>query len=73
MKKYLIVFHSGSYKTVDAEVDTYDQALETKNELEAQMWNSGERDFYYSIEEVNDSVDDDILDDDDFDLLIGRY
>lgn len=54
MKKYLIVFHSGSYKTVDGEANTHDQALEVRSELEAQMWNSGERDFYYSIEEVEE-------------------
>jgi hypothetical protein len=52
--KYEIIFHSGNYKCVDGIAYSYDQALEIKNELTDQMFNSGERDFYYEIVEKED-------------------
>lgn len=73
--KYQIIFISGGYRSIDAEADTYEQAQEIKHELEAQMYASGERDFCYIIEPINErkSADDDILNDDDFNAVIGRY
>ena len=52
MKVYQVVFHSGSYSAVDAEVSTREQAEECVWELQAQMYAGGERDFYYEIREV---------------------
>lgn len=49
---YLIIFHSGNYKAVDGEAETYGQALEIRSELQAQMYMAGERDFFYEIKEV---------------------
>lgn len=51
---YQIVFCSGNYTCVDAEATTYEQAEEIRNELQAQMYMSGERDFYYIIREVKE-------------------
>lgn len=51
---YQIIFHSGNYKAIDAEAETYDQAIEIRAELQAQMYIGGERDFYYEIKEVKD-------------------
>ena len=70
--KYQIIFISGCYRSVDAEAYTYEQAQEIKHELEAQMYASGERDFCYIIEQVKDDSDDAILNDKDFNALIGR-
>lgn len=52
--KYQVIFCQGSYSAVDYETDNYDQALEVKSELQAEMYASGERDFYYIIKEVGD-------------------
>lgn len=49
---YQIIFHSGSYKYIDGEVNDYDQALELRDELASQMRMCGERDFYYEIKEI---------------------
>jgi len=49
---YQIIFHSGNYKCIDAETDSYEQACEIRDELQAQMYAYGERDFYYEIKEV---------------------
>ncbi len=54
MPKYQVIFHSGDYKCVDAEVPTYEQALECRSELQAQMYMCGERDFFYEIKKVED-------------------
>lgn len=55
--KYEIIFHSGNYKCVDGIAYSYDQACEMKTELTAQMYNIGERDFYYEIKKVEDNKD----------------
>lgn len=49
---YQIIFVSGGYSSVDAEAETYDQALEIKSELQAEMYLCGERDFCYIIKKV---------------------
>lgn len=49
--QYEIIFHSGNYKCVDGIALSYEQALEIRSELEAQMRMCGERDFYYEIKE----------------------
>lgn len=51
---YKIIFCSGAYQYCDAEASTYEQALEIKSELQAQMYMCGERDFYYIIKEVKE-------------------
>ena len=73
--RYQIIFISGGYRSIDAEADTYEQAQEIKHELQAQMYASGERDFYYIIEPIRSEkdIDDDIFSDDDFNAVIGRY
>lgn len=48
---YRLIFHSGSYTAVDYE-GSEEQCYNVKAELTAQMYASGERDFYYTIEEV---------------------
>lgn len=51
MAKYQVIFHSGGYSAVDYETDNYDQAVEVKGELQAEMFMNGERNFYYEIKE----------------------
>ena len=47
---YKLIFHSGNYSCIDYE-GTEEQCHDVKAELTAQMYASGERDFYYTIEE----------------------
>jgi len=71
--KYLIIFHQHGYYFIDGEAYDYNQAQEMRSELTAQMWNGGERDFYYEIKPITeDTTDDDILNDSDFNTLCGR-
>lgn len=51
---YQVIFCSGGYSCIDAEVSTYEQAQEIKNELQAQMYMAGERNFNYIIKEVKE-------------------
>ncbi len=48
-KMYQVVFCQGSYSCVDYETSDYDQALEVKAELYAEMYAGGERNFNYII------------------------
>ena len=52
--KYQVVFQQGSYSCVDYETTDYDQAMEVKFELQAQMYACGERNFCYFIKTVAD-------------------
>ncbi len=50
--KYQVVFCSGGYSAIDYETYNYEQALEVRSELQAEMSLMGERDFFYIIKEV---------------------
>lgn len=50
--KYQVIFCQGNYSHIDYETTSYEQALEVKSELEAEMYICGERDFYYIIKEL---------------------
>lgn len=50
--KYEIIFHSGKYECVDGIAHSYYQACKMKTKLTVQMYNIGERDFYYEIKKV---------------------
>lgn len=49
---YQVIFCQGNYSHVDYETTSYEQALEVKRELEAEMYAGGERNFDYIIKEV---------------------
>ena len=71
--KYKIVFIQGNYKQVDAIAYTFEQAEEIRHELTSQMLASGERDFFYTIEEESDNESEDIdIFNDDFWQVVGR-
>ena len=52
--KYQVIFCSGNYSHIDYETENEEQAYEVKRELEAEMYMSGERDFYYIIKGVKE-------------------
>ena len=52
--KYEIIFHSGNYKCVDGIAYSHYQACKMKTKLTVQMYNIGERDFYYEIKKVKE-------------------
>lgn len=50
--KYQVIFCSGNYEHIDYETENEEQAYEVKRELEADMFMSGERDFFYIVRKV---------------------
>ena len=50
--RYQVIFHQDGYSHVDYETDDYNQAQERRSELQAQMYEAGERNFYYEIKDT---------------------